>query len=261
MKDYRGETVTIVRDELSRQGISWDDVCSSASQIILYGSTACGLSTSQSDIDLLCIGSGERMRSKQLDIKWISRGTLHTRQWLHSELASHIGTFGKWLQGTDDWSSYAQITTRTVDFKRRLISGRLTGLRKRWDLLGPSYRRKHVAKLRRDLQRLYLLTMNIAVPPTPVLDYLWSCVRNKERSLIALAQEDGVPHLVTTKDIEVFGAFALSSFVPSPPRSFITKAEHWTKNYCSMAADVTNLIFNSRLEGRRSVAFASISQN
>ncbi len=154
MTNSKETNLHLVRAALRTHGIAWSDLCSSATQVILFGSTGCGLATTDSDIDLLCVGEGERLRSMRLDVKWITREKLHSTQWLHSELATHIASFGDWLHGDDDWSGSAEITSRTREFKRRLLRGRIAGLRNRWLFLAPPYRRKHVAKVRRDLQRL-----------------------------------------------------------------------------------------------------------
>jgi predicted nucleotidyltransferase len=232
MKQDRKATLPLVRAALRNRGMAWSKLCSSATQVILFGSTGCGLSTADSDIDLLCVGAGERVRSRHLDIKWITLEKLQSQQWLHSELASHIASFGKWLHGTDDWSDRVQITSQTLNFKRRLISGRITGLRTRWDLLAPPYRRKHVAKVRRDLQRLALLASGEAVPPTPVLDFFWSLVEDKKQTLLFLAEHAHGKKLLTVEDVDVFGVLVWSSFVPVRPRTFLAQVADWTHNYC-----------------------------
>jgi hypothetical protein len=231
-----GTTEKLIRATLLNHGIAWAALRASATEIILFGSTGCGLSTVDSDIDLLCVGAGERIRSERLDLKWIAPATLRSRRWLDSELATHIASFGIWLHGLDNWSSSTRITTTTLDFKRRLIFGRLRGLRYRWNLLARPYQRKHVTKIRRDLQRLALLATGEAVPPTPVLDFFWSIVADKERALFSLMEHEHGRNLLTAKDVDLFGSLTCSSFFPARSASFQSRVSDWAHD-CNAAAN------------------------
>ena len=156
-----------------RSGTSWDDVVENALQVILFGSRAVGPHGPDSDWDLLCVGHGERIRRGELDLLWLTRSETRSKEWLGSELASHIAAFGKWIVGADDWSDMATISDEAIAKKRRHIEHRLAALARVWLHLSTAHKRRHTRLIRRQLQRLQLLERRQAVIPNPMLDREW----------------------------------------------------------------------------------------
>jgi hypothetical protein len=247
---------------LDRHRTSWESLCSTATQIILFGSASCRLQTKDSDIDLLCVGTGERIRSPKLDLKWITPKGLHSPKWLYSELATHIASFGIWIHGQDNWSSKTRITEKTLSFKRRLIAGRLAGLRTRWLLLAPAYREKHVIKIRRDLQRLTLLVQGHAVFPTPALDFSWSVEKEKEEALLKMARSGAPKALLSPADIELFGNFLRTTFLPLQSKTYRLHVGKWVRNYWAPNGATRSFSFASSrtAKGSAAASLANVSK-
>src|SRR5258708_15438608 len=134
--------------------MSWTALRRRASQIIVFGSTASGAEGNDSDIDLLCVGTGRRFKTAELDIVWKTKTEVCGPKWLASELGNHIARYGVWLSGRDDWSEHARVGLVAIRFKRKLIRARARSLEAAWRGLREGYQQKHVVKIRRDLQRL-----------------------------------------------------------------------------------------------------------
>ena len=156
-----------------KKGIDIRNTISSASQIILYGSRASGVSDADSDYDLLFIGQGESIKENGIDLSWIEKSKLDTKEWLESELAVHIAKYGRWLKGKDNWRTKARITESTVEKKKTKIKNYVESLRNRFEKLSFPFQNKYVIKVRRDVQRLFLLLKNEPIPPKQVLDNEW----------------------------------------------------------------------------------------
>jgi len=163
----------LVRKELARRGIRWEVIERACQQIVLFGSSALSDCKMTGDIDLLCVGTGTRLKNRHVDLVWYSPTRINEQAWLGSELANHIAHFGKWLHGTDNWTHRVFVSNNAIRLKRRLIVGRARGLERLWDSLRPEYRKKHATKLRRDIQRLRLLKSSAPIVPSPVLDQQW----------------------------------------------------------------------------------------
>src|SRR6516162_4429065 len=91
-------------------GLTWAALAKRASQIILFGSRAAGVAGHDSDWDLLLVGEGHAVRSRELDIVWIRPAMIRSESWLGSELASHVAVYGRWLLGPDDWRYEVRIS-------------------------------------------------------------------------------------------------------------------------------------------------------
>jgi predicted nucleotidyltransferase len=143
------------------------------SEVIAFGSRSIGVHAKTSDLDLLCVGNPERHRSEKLDIVRRTPSEIEDPKWLGSELASHIATYGVVLRGRCEWRELASLGEQAVSHKEHRVGALIDGLWRYWDRLHPEFRRKYLTTIRREGQRLKLLSSGIAVPPTPVLDENW----------------------------------------------------------------------------------------
>jgi hypothetical protein len=175
-----------VEKVLRRAGFAWVVAEQRASQIVLFGSRAVGVADEGSDWDLLFVGEGEAMHTQEVDIVWIRSAMIRSERWLGSELASHVAVYGRWLLGPDDWRHDARISPDAARRKRAAIEFQLLELQKVWDWLLPGAQARHIRRLRRDVQRLELLSSGIAVPPSRHLDAAWVQRESPREDLAAL---------------------------------------------------------------------------
>src|ERR1700687_3574597 len=77
-----------------------------SAEIVVVGSYAAGLHTTDSDLDVLCVGNGPRLKSRSLDLSWVSEKNICGDAWLGSELAGHIAKYGIWLRGEGHWRAH-----------------------------------------------------------------------------------------------------------------------------------------------------------
>jgi hypothetical protein len=145
-------------------------------QVVLFGSTAVGLASDRSDVDLLVFGGKVPAEIDGVDIVWFSAETTFTQAWLGSELANHVARYGIWLLGDDDWSEKCFVSERSIALKIRKIEARVSGLTSCWAAFSERYQQKHIRLIRRDLQRLNLMQNGFAVPPGPTLDANWDSI-------------------------------------------------------------------------------------
>src|SRR5947209_11727847 len=67
-----------------------------AAEVIVFGSMSVGLDRSDSDVDVLCIsGRDYKLKTNSLDLIVVSLDEMSRSKWLQSELASHVGEYGK----------------------------------------------------------------------------------------------------------------------------------------------------------------------
>lgn len=151
----------------------------SAREVVVFGSYAASLNTSESDIDVLCIGSGPRLKSRNLDLSWVAEDRLDDNEWLGSELAGHIAKFGVWVRGDGSWRYSVFSGTRAVERKRRRIISISRSATHFWTKLHPTFQHQYDISIRRELQRLELLLNHLQVPPTKVLDDEWRCGKRR----------------------------------------------------------------------------------
>jgi len=142
-------------------------------ELIVFGSRAAGVHSSNSDLDILCVRSKSLMGSGQLDIVSRSPGEIENPKWLGSELANHIAAYGIVLCGSADWRSAAHVSAAAVSHKQRRVISLVDGLWAYWERLHPEFRRKYLKTIRREIQRLEYLGQGNPVPPTPLLDRKW----------------------------------------------------------------------------------------
>lgn len=147
--------------------------------VMLFGSRAQGVHSEHSDYDFLCIGNGETQITEAVDVVWISEERLAAPAWRGSELAGHVARYGRCLHGDDSWRKDVFPSEAAVARKVEQIGDRVEILLPRWDRFLPVYHRKYLRLLRRDLQRLSLLSKSEPVPPTPTLDAAWDALGEK----------------------------------------------------------------------------------
>jgi predicted nucleotidyltransferase len=141
-----------------------------ADGIIIFGSRAVGVEASDSDLDVLVVGGCNRLKSGGLDLIPVAADRLKMTEWLDSELASHIATYGRWLSGSDSWRHDARVGASAITKKERRLRSLFTAVTQSWDSLHPSFHLRHATTIRRELQRFALLNDGQPVPPTRLLD-------------------------------------------------------------------------------------------
>jgi len=157
--------------------LPWDPVTSRqifdvAQQVIVFGSWAVGANTSDSDLDILCVGEGKTHLSKELDVVWLPESVIFAKSFLGSELANHVAVFGVWLKGSDEWRHRVFVSHNAIMRKCDAIVRHVASYVRIQQCFSPSYVIKHRTLLRRNLQRLSMLANGEAVPPSKFLDEL-----------------------------------------------------------------------------------------
>lgn len=173
MKASVSKLTALLKHRVSAAGINWQELNRSAKQIIVFGSYALSANTSKSDLDVLCIGSGERYKSRMLHIVWISEKRTRSKQWLGSELATHVAAYGVWIKGKNDWAYQTKPGRGTIQRKKINILSRLNAARRHWNDLLPQFQAGQLTKLRRDLQRYQMMQRGEAPVPKTLLDDQW----------------------------------------------------------------------------------------
>jgi hypothetical protein len=163
-----------VRAAVVGAGLSWDDLWGRAEQVILFGSYASGCESAQSDIDLICVGDGQRVASKELHLLWVQSSVVNDPDWVTTEIGGHVAQYGQWLKGSCNFARAKPASPRTIARKLHKIADRAGVLGEKWTRLSKPYRASERLKLRRDIQRLAVLRTGRAVPPSPVLDSAWA---------------------------------------------------------------------------------------
>ncbi len=144
-----------------------------AREVVVFGSYASGLNTPESDIDVLCIGPGPRLKSRALDLLWVAEDKLDDNEWLGSELAGHIAKYGIWVRGDGCWRRSVFSGTRAIERKRNRIIALSRTATYFWSRLHSTFQHQYDLAIRRELQRLELLLNHLQIPPTKVLDDEW----------------------------------------------------------------------------------------
>lgn len=154
-----------------------------ASEIIVYGSVACGLHGPNSDIDVLAVGTGERLRTKVLDLKFVETGSLSGRLWLGGELAGHVAAHGVWLHGEPAWLSMVSSSLWSKRKKTGRILNRLCDVYARRTVLSSEQMARFLERALLDILRLERMSQERPIPSTSELMYLavLDCFRVIER--------------------------------------------------------------------------------
>jgi predicted nucleotidyltransferase len=153
---------------LLAEGRDWHALKRASEEIIVFGSTAVGLESPNSDIDVLCIGLGVTSKSTRLDLLVKSPEDIASVRWRGSELAGHIASYGIWLKGAASWVPV--VGEEATLKKRRRIFRLVASSSRHWSHLSPAFQARHLTTIRRELQRLSFLSSGLNVPPTPLLE-------------------------------------------------------------------------------------------
>jgi hypothetical protein len=145
------------------------DAVVAADEVVVFGSCAAGLAEDDSDLDILCIGSGMSVHSPEFDLVWLPREKTHSAEWLQSELANHVGEFGVWMKGESGWRGSQCITSHTLMRKMRMIARRLKGVMKAKSFFSSSELEREITIVQRDMIRLELMRRGLPVPPRQML--------------------------------------------------------------------------------------------
>lgn len=171
--EYKIKVENDITRFLNKFGITWKELKKSAHEIVLFGSRASKVNRSDSDWDILCIGSGKSIHKKNLDLIWIKKEELTSPKWLGSELAYHIAHYGLWLKGPGKWKSHVFVSNIAIKKKLKRIIRLIKSLEHHWQYLSDYHKQKYIIKLRRDFQRFEHLINKKPIPTTPMLDKSW----------------------------------------------------------------------------------------
>ena len=192
-------TANRLRRALESSDLSWEELSSKAEQVILFGSCAAGCERRGSDVDLLCVGEGDRLDTGRLHLLWVEPSSLSDPAWLRSEIGGHIARYGIWLKGESSLGPPQPASKATLDKKRTRIADRARVLIEKWQMLSSAFRDEQLRQLRLDIQRLVLLRNGKAVDPNPLLDRLWGQEHNRHQWIEnTLVNEGELLKLVTS---------------------------------------------------------------
>lgn len=167
----------VMSQRLRKAGLTLPHYFDEASEVIIFGSMSAELERPDSDIDVLCIGGRDyKFKSKLLDLIVVPLQATKDRDWLQSELATHVGRYGVWIKGKPQWARDVRIGPKAINHKCRRVSAFMNSLQISWFRLDGCFRIKYSVKLRREAQRLILLEQGIPVPPTRILDDSWPSI-------------------------------------------------------------------------------------
>jgi len=173
MNTKSDELLKLAKATVLNAGLNWASLQRRAKQIIVYGSYAMSENKKNSDLDLLCIGKGRRVKRNSIHIIWLSESRLRSKRWLGSELATHIAVYGKWIKGTNTWANCFRPNAHALKLVRKRVQTRAIALRHYWRQLIPTHRTKHMLRLRRDLQRLLMMREGRPPVASGTLDREW----------------------------------------------------------------------------------------
>jgi hypothetical protein len=180
MSTMKANIFEAIHEAFDATSLDWASACDHAEEVILFGSRAAGCADPlNSDVDLLFVGDGKRVRTANLDVVWIHAAATRDPQWLSSELCGHVSRYGVWLKGTRSFQ-FTPPSSETVSRKFQRIRQRADMLSSRWASLSDGFKTDTVRKLRLDIQRLAILNDQQAVAPTPELERRWTCIASPE---------------------------------------------------------------------------------
>ena len=173
----------------------WENLLADAKAIVLFGSRGAACHHSCSDWDILCVGTGQTRMHEEVDLVWVTveQATRPGSDWIGSELANHIARHGRVLVGERLWQEDFDRQELAIARKRRQLEGRVRGMLRVWPKLNTVYRDWQLRDLRRDLQRLELLTTSGVVPPTATLDSAWAEPMNCPHRLVMMLERAKLP--------------------------------------------------------------------
>jgi hypothetical protein len=172
-KQNSSELLDLFRQLFARSGRV--DFLKDNVEIVAFGSRSVGVAHSHSDLDVLCVGKTRfKLKTRELDLISISREECMTSTWLGSELGFHIAHFGTWLSGEPGWIHLSFPSKEAIIRKQERIVRLSENVSASWNRLQPAFRKRFCTSIRRELQRLKLLTEGFPVPPTSLLDLEWA---------------------------------------------------------------------------------------
>lgn len=179
---------------LKAEGMSYEDLQVSASDIVVFGSRAVGRHRSDSDLDLLIVAdrSGHK-RVGNLDLIYLPQARVSSSIWRRTEIARHIAAYGVSLMHdqvcidpiSDDYAAIRK-QVRIQRLIRRLLPC--------WHVLNEGLKLKYLTRVRRELQRYRLLKRGLAVPPTAALDSILDSLNWPDLAFEDLENATGISH-------------------------------------------------------------------
>jgi hypothetical protein len=109
--------------------------------------------------------------------------------WSRLELASHTAAFGVRLAGRLPLPSARPLEAAAL--KAGQVRRRSALLDRLWDAFPQKQRRAEALRLRRDVQRAWLLSNDHPVPPTAFLDEWWRQLDEAERHALSRSSTQG----------------------------------------------------------------------
>ena len=174
----------VVFGRISATGRAPQSYFDEASEVIVFGSMAAGLDLPDSDVDVMCIGGPEsKLKTDLLDLIVFPRNATGSLAWLQSELTLHVRHYGVWIKGAPDWIDRAKIGQQAIREKRRRVEAFMRHLPDSWSRLDEGFKNKYSIKVRREAQRLLLLSRRAPVPPTRMLDTSWGDFSTSQHEL------------------------------------------------------------------------------
>jgi predicted nucleotidyltransferase len=172
----------VVKEAVTRAGLSWLGMLETAEEIVLFGSQAMGFAKQDSDVDVLIVG-GEKRRTRtkiaDLDLIYLNQNEIFSKGWLESELAFHIKRYGVWLKGCGQWRKRARPGALSKRKKRVRIAERAKSVIENLSYLTPHQIKFHLTKIRRDCQRAVFLESEIPGTCSSQLDHQWTAIPSK----------------------------------------------------------------------------------
>src|SRR5262245_50209317 len=163
-------------------GLIDGDTCDDRHQAyVAFGSRAAGVHSDGSDWDVLCVTEGTCQRTRHARVRHVElvvvpRARVMSAQWLGSELAGHVGQYGRVIAGQPDFLDKVFRSHQAIERKTAVVAGRLRALSRYASVFTRPYLHHFAVKARRDMQRLVCLQEGEPVPPSPVLDARWSAL-------------------------------------------------------------------------------------
>lgn len=186
---------------------------SSASEVVIFGSVACGLDGPESDMDVLAVGEGERLRTREIDLIYVAPKTLQERWWLSGELAGHVATYGVWLKGTSTWKSRVFVSSWSLRKKMALALDWMSKLYVRRSILNLAHTSRYLERALLESLRLRRLCDGHFVAAT--VELMAESLEDDFQIIDDLPKIFGQAPLVMVEEI-------LSKFFELPPRHAIS---------------------------------------
>lgn len=137
-----------------------------ADEVVVFGSFARGVEGPTSDLDVLAIGDGKRLKTRSFDLVFVSSDTRAQRWWLGGELAGHVATYGIWIQGSPTWRDQVFVSDWSLRKKNLRIISMLSDIYVRRRLLSPQHTTRLLERAVLEVARYDLLKEGTFIPAT-----------------------------------------------------------------------------------------------